>query len=465
MNDFNFRIQWMILMVSENIFRAYDIRGVYGLDLDFNIAEMIGRAIATYVGDRGKTFIVGRDVRVSSKTLSDGLIEGMREGGLSVEDIGVVTTPLLYFATMYYRKDGGIMISASHNPPEWNGFKILLNSGFICMGKGMEEIKDIVLKRNFKNADKGIVKVNPNAIRDYEEYASSKINIKKEIKLIVDPGGGACTVLIPDIFRMVGLKPHVIYGEPDGTFSKHPPDQNEETLNELRKLVLKEKADFGVGFDGDGDRAFFVDDKGRIITSNTFLTILTKYFLRRYRGAAIVYEISCSMAVEEIIRAYGGRPILSRVGHTYIYEKMVNEDAVVGGETSGHFYFRDIYYFDDAIYAALKAAEIISEEEGKLSDIVDSVPKYPRIPQKNYSCPDEKKFSVIRKLAEEFNNIGYRTITIDGVKVILEDGWFLIRPSNTQPLIRLTVEARSEEKLKEIASYAEKTILEKIKAI
>ncbi len=452
-------------MVSENIFRAYDIRGVYGLDLDVKVAEMIGRAVATYVGGEGKTFIVGRDVRLSSKPLSDGLVEGMTAGGLNVEDIGVVTTPLLYFATMHYNRDGGIMISASHNPPEWNGFKILLKDGFVCMGRGMEEIKDMVFKGKFKNARKGTVKTNPNAIEDYEEYVSSKINIEKEVKFVVDPGGGACTVLIPSIFKRVGLNPHVIYGEPDGTFSKHPPDQNEETLNELRSLVLKEKADFGIGFDGDGDRAFLVDDRGRILTSNTFLTVLAKYFLRKHRGAAVVYEVSCSMAVEEIIRAYGGKPVLSRVGHTYIYEKMVEEDAVVGGETSGHFYFRDVYYFDDAIYAALKVAEIISEEGTKLSDIVDSVPKYPRIPQKNYTCPDEKKFSVIEKIAEEFKNLGYKTITIDGVKVILEDGWFLIRPSNTQPLIRLTVEARSEEKLKEIASYAEKAISEKIKVI
>jgi phosphomannomutase/phosphoglucomutase len=451
------------LMISERIFRAYDIRGIYGLDLDANVAKLIGRAIATYVGGEGKTFIVGRDVRLSSKPLGDALIEGMVSGGLDVEDMGTVTTPLLYFATMHYNKDGGVMVSASHNPPEWNGFKILLRKGFVCMGMGMEELRDIAIKEAFRSAKMGAVKVNPKVISEYEDYISERVNIGKAIKVIADPGGGSCTVLMPRAFEKAGLNAHVIYGKPDGSFSRHPPEPDERTLSELRMLVLKEHADFGVGFDGDGDRAVFIDDKGRVVPSNAVLAMLSRHFLRKHRGAVVVYEVSCSMMVEETIRAYGGRPVLSRVGHTYIYEKMISENAILGGETSGHFYFRDIHCFDDAVYASLKVAEAISEENVRFSEIVDSLPKYPQIPVKNYDCPDEKKFRVVEDLAKDFESYGYKTITLDGVKVILEDGWFLIRPSNTQPLIRLTVEAKNEENLRKIESYAEKIILEKIR--
>jgi phosphomannomutase/phosphoglucomutase len=451
-------------MISANIFRAYDIRGIYGSDINENIAELIGKAIAAYVNGEGRRFIVGRDVRLSSKPLSEALINGMISGGINVEDIGVATTPLLYFATKHYGMNGGVMVSASHNPPEWNGFKILLDKGFVCMGMGMENLREITLKGLFKEAKEGKAKVNPNAIRDYEEYVSEKINVGRDFKIAADPGGGSCTILLPNIFRKSNVEAYIIYGEPDGSFSKHPPEPNEETLKELKEIVLENKADFGVGFDGDGDRAVFIDDQGRIVPSNLILVILSKHYLRKNRGAAVVYEVSCSMVVEETVRALGGKPILSRVGHTYIYEKMIKENAVLGGETSGHFYFKDTYGFDDAIYASLKMAEAVADDGRKLSEIIDSIPRYPQIPAKNYNCPDEEKFRVVEELTEEFKALGYETVTIDGVKVIAEEGWFLIRPSNTQPLIRLTVEAKSEEKLRELFSFAEKSITEKIRA-
>ncbi|MBS7624245.1 phosphomannomutase/phosphoglucomutase [Candidatus Bathyarchaeota archaeon] len=449
--------------ISESIFRAYDIRGIYGLDIDEDVARIIGRALADYAG-RGKTFIVGRDVRLSSKPLSEALIDGMVSGGLNVEDIGVVTTPLLYFATRHYNADGGVMVSASHNPPEWNGFKILFGRGFICMGSGMEEFKRIALKVSFEESRIGSVKANPNAVKDYEEYVLSRVNIGRGIKVAADPGGGSCTVLVPEIFRRAGLEAYAIYDKPDGSFSKHPPEPDERTLGELRGLVREYGADFGVCFDGDGDRALFIDDKGRLASSSIILSLLARHYLSEHRGAAVVYEVSCSMVVEEVIRALGGRPILSRVGHTYIYDKMISEDAVLGGETSGHFYFRDVYGFDDAVYASLKVAEVISKDGRKLSEIIDSMPRYPQTPVKNYSCPDEEKFRVVEELASEFISLGYKTITIDGVKVMTEDGWFLIRPSNTQPLIRMIAEAKDETKLMELASLAEREILKKIKA-
>jgi len=452
-------------MISEGIFRAYDIRGIYGKDLTEKVAERIGRALASYLNGGGKTLLVGRDVRLSSEPLAHALTEGMLSGGLDVEDIGVVTTPLLNFASVHYGKDGGVMVTASHNPAEWNGFKIWLKTGFISMGMGMEDLRELTLRGRFKPASRGNLIRNPNAISDYERYVAEKISIKRKLRIVADPGNGSCALLTPSLFEKTGVDVVAVNAEPDGSFPAHPPEPSEETLTEVKRLVLERKADFGVGFDGDGDRAVFVDDKGRIVPSTSIFILLAEDYLKRNKGAPVVYEVSCSMIIEEIIKKHGGRPVLSRVGHTYIVDKMLKEKAVFGGETSGHFYFMELYGFDDAIYASLKVAEILSKRDEKLSEIIDLMPKYPRIPGKKFKCPDEIKFQVINELSREFEEMGYQTLTIDGVKIIEDNGWFLIRASNTQPLIRLTVEARNEVSLNRLASLAEEKILEKIRNV
>ncbi len=452
-------------MISEGIFRAYDIRGIYGEDLTEEVAERIGRSLASYVNGEGKTMLVGKDVRHSSEPLASALIKGMLSGGLNVEDIGTVTTPLLNFASVHYGKTGGVMVTASHNPPEWNGFKIWLKTGFISMGRGMEDFRDLVLRGRFKSASRGELRKNPNAVLDYERYVTERIHIEKDLKIVVDPGNGSCSILTPSIFKKAGVDVVAINAEPDGSFPAHPPEPSEETLADVKRLVLENKMDFGVGFDGDGDRAVFVDDKGRIVSGTSIFTLLAEEYLKRKKGAPIVYEVSCSMIIEEIIQAYGGKPVLSRVGHTYIVDKMLEEKAVFGGETSGHFYFMELYGFDDAIYASLKVAEILSKRDEKLSEIVDTMRTYPRIPGKKFECPDEIKFQVVNELSREFKEMGYKTLTIDGVKVTEDYGWFLIRASNTQPLIRLTVEAKDEDSLNRLKSFAETKILEKIREV
>ena len=449
-------------MISEGIFRAYDVRGVYGKEITEDIVQRIGRAIAAYVGDEGKTMLVGRDVRTSGKPLSKALSEGMLAGGLNVEDIGMVTTPLLNFSSVHYGKNGGVMITASHNPADWNGLKIWAEKGFISMGMGMEKLRDISLKGEFKPAPRGRLRQNPNAIQDYVNYVSNKVEIKRRLKVVADPGNGSCCLLMPDIFNKTGLNVIAINAEPDGSFPAHSPEPSEETLTEVKRLVLNQKADFGVGYDADGDRAIFVDDKGRVVSSTVIFILLAEHYLKKNPGAAVVFEVSCSLAIEETIRDNGGKPVLSQVGHTYIVDKILKEKAVFGGETSGHFYFMDVYGFDDALYTSLKIAEILSKKGIKLSEAVDSLPEYPRIPVKNYVCPDEKKFKVVESLTKEFAEAGYETVTIDGVKVAEDEGWFLIRPSNTQPLVRLTVEAKTQEALKRLAAFAEKKITEKI---
>ena len=447
-------------MIPKQIFRAYDIRGVYGEDLTDDIGLRLGRAIASYAGTEDQDFVLGRDVRISSKPFGDAVVEGLLSGGINVQDIGQVTTPLLYFTTMHSKKKGGVMITASHNPPEWNGIKILLDSRFIGLGMGMEKLEEIAAKADFQKTSGGKLLRNAHAISDYENYVTAKIDIQRKIRVVADPGNGCCSIIIPSLYKKVGIDVNTINGVPDGTFPAHSPEPNESTMWEVKKLVAEGTYDFGVGFDGDGDRVIFADDRGRLVPDGVVQVMLTEYYLKKEKGAPIVYEVSCSMSVEETIEAHGGKPVLSRVGHTYIGEMMKKWDAPFGGETSGHFYFMDVYGFDDALYASLKMAEILSKEDRKLSEIVDSTPKYPRIPGKKYGCADERKFEVVNKLTDHFRSMGYETVTIDGVKVLEDEGWFLIRASNTQPIIRLTVEAKTQKDLRRLADFAGETILE-----
>ncbi len=449
-------------MIQEHIFRAYDIRGIYGRDLTRESAFKIGRAISTYLNGEGRNVIVGRDVRTSGEALENALIDGLIEGGCNVEDLGVVTTPILYFSTFHYSRDCGVMVTASHNPPEWNGFKILTSEGFICEGRGMEDIKEIAVKGRFNRAEPGEKRRRTEALQDYKEYVLGKIGLDRELKAVLDPGNGSCSLLMPDLYQEAGIESTILNPEPDGNFPARSPNITDQALKEISRVVLEEKADFGVGFDGDGDRCAFVDDKGRIVPENTILIILAEHYLKERRGAPIVYEVSCSMSVEEAIRSLGGKPIVSRIGHTYIYERMIHEGAVFGGESSGHFYYADLYGFDDAIFTSLKIAEVISKSNRRFSEIVDSIPTYP-LARKTFDCPDEKKFNVVERLKQDFMEYeGYKVLTIDGVKVIGSDGWFLIRPSNTQPQIKLTVEAKSRRRLEELMEIAEDKIYERI---
>ena len=450
-------------MIPEHIFRAYDIRGVYGVDLTEEVASRIGRAVSAHFNGKEKNVAVGRDVRLSGGSLEDALIEGLLSGGCNVEDIGMVTTPILYFSSAHYEKDAGVMVTASHNPPEWNGFKIWTKDGFICEGRGIEDIKKTVIDGRFKDFPSGKLERNTQALINYEDYVLRKIGINRRLRGVFDPGNGSCSLLVPELYENAGIEVVALNAEPDGRFPKHPPEPTVEALDELVKVVLTKKADFGVGFDGDGDRCVFVDDKGRIAPSNSILVILAEHYLKEQEGAPIVYEVSCSMRVEEVIKLHGGKPVLSRVGHTYIYENVIDAKAAFGGESSGHFYFGELYGFDDALFTCLKLAEVLSERDEKFSDIVDSIPIYPRV-SKNFNCPDEMKFKVVRALKEEFVEAGSQVLAIDGVKVIVPEGWFLIRPSNTQPQIRLTVESRTKKDLENLARFAERKLLEKIQS-
>jgi phosphomannomutase/phosphoglucomutase len=441
----------------DSIFRAYDIRGIFGEDLTEEVATRIGAAFATFL-EKDKEVVVARDVRLSGEKLRRALISGLLSG-CDVEDIGVVPTPLLYFAINRLQKNLGIMITASHNPPEWNGFKAFSREGCIC-DKDMERIKQMAKEVDLERLGKkkGRVRRYKGIIQEYMDFVVNKVEIGRKLRVVADTANGTCGLVAPSLFNQLGCKIFALNQHPDGTFPAHLPEPKEETLGELKREVVRNKADFGVGYDGDGDRAVFVDEKGNVIPGDLTLLIFAKDVLQENKGAKIVYELSCSMAVEEYVKELGGIPIVERVGHTFIMDRMIKEKALLGGEKSSHFYFSECYGVDDAVFASLRMAEILSKSNRKLSEIVNSLPKYPSIYEKNLECPDSLKFTVIEKLRSRFKDYGLTILEMDGVKLLEKDGWVLLRASNTEPVIRVSAEARTEERLKELYEFAKKEL-------
>lgn len=448
--------------ISENIFRAYDIRGIFDKDLTSEIAKVIGKGFGTFLG-KNKKIVVGRDVRLSGKVLTKALISGLRSVGCDVVDIGMAPTPVLYFIIASMKKDGGVVVSASHNPAEWNGFKLLMERGKMCaQGTGIEEVKDIILKKKFREVKKkGEVSSYNFALEKYSEFILRKIRLGRGLKIILDTCNGTCGLIAPELLEKLGCEVITLNKKPDGRFPAHPPEPNEKTLKQLSKEVKEKRADFGVGFDGDGDRAVFVDDKGRILSGDISSIIFVKNVLKRKKRAKIVFDVCCSSALEEFIKTNGGIPIVNRVGRTFILNRMLKERADFAGEMSSHFYFKEIYSFDDGVFATLKMTEILSKSDFKLSEIVDSIPRYFTSPVKKIKCPDEHKFEVVEKLKSKLKK-RFRILDIDGIKVFDDGNWFLIRPSNTEPMIKINAEAKTRQKLKDLLNLAEKLVKKEI---
>jgi phosphomannomutase/phosphoglucomutase len=437
----------------DQIFRAYDIRGIFGEDLTEEVAARIGAAFAKFV--EGKPVAVGRDVRISGEKLRDALVSGLVTR-CNVTDVGVVPTPLLYFALNRLSKDAGLMVTASHNPPQWNGLKAFRGNGGSIYGKDMETVREYAKAVDPKKLGekRGKAASYEGIIGEYHDFVQNKIKLERSLSVVADTANGTCGLVAPALFERLGCDVLTLNKEPDGTFPAHLPVPKEETLGELMKEVVRRKADFGVGYDGDGDRAVFIDEKGNLIPGDLTLLIFAKDILQKNRGGKVIYELSCSMAVEEYVKKLGGIPLVERVGHTFIMDKMIGEKALLGGEKSSHFYFADVYGMDDGVYASMKLAEILSKSDEKLSEMVASLPQYPSVYEKNFECPDKQKFSVIEKVRRQFKRYGLKTLDIDGVKLIEEDGWVILRASNTEPVIRISAEAKTKEKLKKLYYFA-----------
>ena len=437
--------------INPQIFREYDIRGIVGKDLNPESVTSIGKAIGTYIRrGNGKNMVLGRDVRSSSVEFCNILSMALNSTGCNVIDIGMVPTPVLYFALHHFNADGGVMITGSHNPPEFNGFKI--SQGFHSLyGKKVQELKGLIEVNDFE-VGTGTTQQQP-VLAQYMEKICSILEIPRKIKVVVDGGNGCFGIVGPDLLKKLGQTPIELFSQPDGTFPNHHPDPTvSENLTDLIEKVRLENAELGIGFDGDADRIGVVDEKGNILWGDQLLTIFARDILSRNPGATIVGEVKCSQNLYKDIKKHGGVPVMAAAGHSLIKNKMRETGALLAGEMSGHICFADNYYgFDDAIFAACRVLQIVAQSNTKVSEMLADLPETAYTPEIRIDCPDDQKFKIVRELKEIFRE-KYEVIDIDGVRVNFGDGWALIRASNTQPILVFRLEAVTKERLKELVA-------------
>ncbi len=432
------------------IFKAYDIRGKYPYEINKEIAFKIGKAFGGLIKEN--KIVVGMDARKSSDEIKDGILSGLYQTGKEIIDIGFSTTPMFYFAVNKLKADGGIMITASHLGAEFNGIKaVRKNAVPLVYDTGISKIEEGVKEMDYKYADYSVNKIDIK--EDFVQFmASKKINYNG--KIVVDPGNGMVGLFIKDFLEKMNINYETIYSEVDCTFPNHEANPiKESNLQKLKEFVLKQKADFGVAFDGDGDRIGFVDEKGNFVTSEIILSIIAKNVLKKEKGK-ILYNLTVSKIVPETILKFGGVPIKSRVGHSFIQKRMREEDVIFGGESSGHFYFKDCFYAESTLKALVNLLEVLSNSGKKLSEVVKPFKKYYKIIETNYEVKDkEGKISEIEKY---YSKTDAKIEKIDGMTVEFENWWFNLRPSNTEDLLRLNLEGKTkeimEDKLKEVES-------------
>jgi len=437
-------------VINPYIFREYDIRGVVDKDLTENIIELIGKAFGTHLQRQGgKKVSVGGDIRLSTGRFKKALTRGLTSSGVNVLDIGTIPTPVLYFSLFKLTVDGGIMITGSHNPPEFNGLKMSVGQSSIY-GQEIQKIREIIEKEDFLTGAGKVEK--KDIIQEYIADISNRIKVKNKVKVVFDCGNGAGSLVIEDLMKSLKVNAYFMYCEPDGTFPNHHPDPTvAEYIADLREQVLKLNADLGIAFDGDADRIGVIDDKGDIIWGDRLLILFARSILKEKKGQKIIFEVKCSQALPEMIEAAGGEPIMWKTGHSLLKKKMKETGAVIGGEMSGHLFFADRYHgYDDAIYAAARLIELLSQENKKTSELLADVPEYYATPEIRVEVPsDEEKFIIASKAAEYFKK-HYEVIDVDGVRILFGDGWGLVRASNTQPVLVLRFEAKTQKRLEEL---------------
>lgn len=437
--------------MNKAIFREYDIRGIAARDLTDEVAISVGRALGTRLAREGaRTLCIGRDVRESSPRLAERVSEGILATGMDLVDIGVVPTPVLYYAILETGAGGGVMITGSHNPIEYNGFKL-------CRGTAPiwgDEIRDMAgqIARGDFDAGQGS-REERDVLPKYRQMVGERCGAQRPLKIVVDAGNGTGGLIGPQILEDLGHQVTRLYCEPDGRFPNHLPDPTvPEYMRDLTAKVLGAGADLGVGFDGDSDRIGLIDERGRMLFGDQILAIYARDLLARLPGAKILFDVKCSQGLEEEIRKWGGTPVMWKTGHSLLKAKMKADAIPLAGEMSGHMFFEEGYLgFDDAIYGAARMAGILARADEPLGAMLDALPQYVNSPEVRITCSDEAKFRIVsevtRRLAEQ-----HEVITIDGVRAAFEDGWGLLRASNTQPVLVLRFESRTAEGLERIRS-------------
>ena len=419
--------------------------------------ELIGKSIGTYIyRNGGKTLTVGYDMRASSIPFRDSLIRGINSTGCDVIDIGMVPTPVAYFSLHHLMPDGGVMITGSHNPSEFNGFKIS-NGLHSLYGESIQELRRLIDSDDFELGSGKLSK--DNVLEDYIQGIFNRVKVSRSVKVVVDGGNGCFGIVGPQLLKRIGANIVELYCEPDGSFPNHHPDPTvEKNMLDLSKKVKEERAELGIGFDGDADRIGIVDENGKILWGDQLLMIFARDILKHNPGATIVGEVKCSQNLFKDIEGHGGTAVMSAAGHSLIKKKMQETNSLLAGEMSGHICFADDYYgFDDAIYAACRILQIVASSKIKVSEMLLDVPKTEATPEIRVDCPDDRKFEIVRELTESFRK-NYDVIDIDGVRINFGEGWALIRASNTQPVIVFRFEANNAGRLADIISIVRKAV-------
>ncbi len=443
--------------VSPGIFRQYDIRGVVGKDLTEDAALAIGKGYAALLAERNVrgTIAVGRDNRTSGGPLRDALVRGLTSCGVDIIDLGVVPTPVAYWSLHNLPVAGSIQITGSHNPPEFNGFKLCVGKTTLH-GDEIQRLRALIDTGTFP-AGSGSVHTEAVLDRYVDDLVQRAGPLPRKFKIVYDCGNGVGALAAPELFRKLGFDATGLFTESDGTFPNHHPDPTVvENLRDLIASVKREKAEIGIGFDGDADRIGIVDGDGNIIWGDYLLIIYARDVLARTgKGQAIIFDVKCSQALPDAIAAAGGKPVMWKTGHSLIKDKMKAEHAPLAGEMSGHMFFEEGFYgHDDAIYAAARLVGILSRSGKTVADLIADVPRFVSTPEIRVDVPEEIKFDIVKKAVDHFRK-EHDVIDIDGVRMLFGDGWGLIRASNTQPVLVMRFEARTEERLAAIRGEVE----------
>lgn len=438
------------MKISPEIFRAYDIRGIVDKDLNPEIVELIGKAFGTYLLERGTgEVLVGRDTRPSSEEYQTAIIRGLLSTGCDVFNIGLTLSSILYLARQYYHIDGGIMVTASHNPAEWNGFKLCHGLNAI-VGEEIQKVKDIIVLNKFKTGKGNLKKLD--VFPPYLNEIKKRVDIKKPLKVVIDGGNATPSIFLPKLLKEIGCEVIPIYCEIDSSFPRGDLDPIKlDYYKDLIREVRENQADLGIMLDGDGDRVGFVDEKGQIWLGDIILILLIREIIPKNPGRKVIVEVKDSEIVIEETNRLGGIPIFWKTGHALLDHKVFEEKAILCGEMSCHYWITDNwYYFDDALHALVRVLKIISDSGKTLSELISEFPKYESTPEYRIACPDDKKFELVKELVEYFKPICEKVIDIDGIRGYIGDGWFLIRATNTQPQISVRCEAKTKEGLEGI---------------
>ena len=451
------------MVMNPVVFREYDVRGVVGEHFDEDFAYTLGRAYASLhfsvMKNPSPTIALGQDARLSSPKLVEALSRGLKDSGFNVKLLGLVTSPMTYFATFFYKDiDGGIMVTGSHNPPEYNGFKISIGKNTIY-GEDIQKLLTIIKDENYLTGSGKIE--NFDIFPDYIERYKKEFGDLSGVDVVLDCGNGAAGIVARKLYEACNVKPTILFEKPDGTFPNHHPDPTvEKNLVDLKKEVASKKAAVGIGFDGDADRIGVVDENGRMILGDELMVLISRSVLAANPGSNIVGDVKCSHRLYDDVQKHGGRPVMWKTGHSLIKQKIKEENAPFGGELSGHIFFNDRNYgYDDAPYAGLRVIEILKKTGKKFSELISDLPAAHFTPEIRIDTTEVKKHLIVNTIKEKYlKTPDAKVMTIDGIRVQFKDSWFLARASNTQPVVVLRFEATTTKRLESLKEEIEQIV-------